>query len=52
MKILGRMVLPVLMGIIRICFWKDVLNDYEAKDYKLDLDKIEMWPYETMEIFR
>ncbi len=34
-------------GIIRICFWKDVLNDYEAKDYKLDLDKMEMWPYEV-----
>lgn len=33
-------------NVVRIWYWKDELDDYEEKQYAVDLDKIEMEPYE------
>lgn len=31
---------------MHIWYWKDELGDYEEKQYAVDLEKIEMRPYE------
>ena len=33
-------------NVVRIWYWKEVLGDYEEKQYAVDLEKIEMRPYE------
>lgn len=38
--------------VIRIWFWSDEQGDYESQDYKIDLDQLEMHPYEAEQMFQ